>query len=131
LCKSQGKLLSDRREEFTARGIKLIGISAVPDNIEEFRANAWPDDDLYIDEGLVFKEALGGRDFKNRWLLNPKVILAIAKNWFLGNQSNDMNEKTNKMGGTIVVKDQAVVLSQAEGSDFGYASPETIFSSVE
>lgn len=126
MCKGQAKLLSDRRAEFTAKGIKLVAISSVPDNLEEFRESVWPEDDIYVDDGEVFKDSLKGGNYRNWWLAKPSVILAIARAMALGNQSNDMSPKTAKLGGTIVVKDEAVVLAQAEGTDFSYASPDSV-----
>lgn len=59
------------------------------------------------------------------------MILAIARAMALGNQTNDIkNPKTQKMGGVIVVKDDSIAFSKAEGSDFKCAGPDEVLNSV-
>lgn len=93
---------------------------------DDFKSAAWQEDDLYIDEENILKKALGGRMYSNWWLLKPSVIAAIIRARVLGSSTNDINEKTSMLGGTIVVRDSEVIFHHAEDSSFGYADPETI-----
>lgn len=86
----------------------------------------WSEDEIYIDDENSFKQALGGKAYRNVWLMKPSVIAAIVRARILGMSQVDLNSKTSILGGTIVVKDGQVVFEQREGSSFNYADPEDI-----
>lgn len=121
-------MLSERRDDFAAKGIKLIAISSQSQNWEEFKAAVWKDDDVFVDEDDAFKKALGGGQipqYRNMWLLKPSVVLAIARSMKWGTGS-DLNAKTSSLGGTILVQDDVVRFAQTEDSTFNYAPVDEV-----
>lgn len=124
-------MLNDRRADFEAKGIRLVAIGSIPDNAEAFKTAVWEPDDVYVDEGDVFKTALGGGKYKNWWLAKPSVIAAIVRALSYGGAQDDLNAKTSTMGGTVLVKDSKVLFSKVESSSFGYASPDEVLKALE
>lgn len=130
MCRGAAKDLADRRNDFAAKGVKLIAIGSVETGAEDFKAAVWPEDSLYIDDENAFKMMLGGKQFKNSWLLSFSVIRRIFRTKHLGARQDDMNEKTSYLGGTIVVRDSDVIFKQTENSSFAYATADELLQAI-
>lgn len=97
---------------------------------EDFKASVWQEDSVYVDDENAFKMALGGKQYKNSWLLSFSVIKRILRTKHLGVKQDDMNDKTSYLGGTILVKNSDIVFKQTENSSFMYASPDEVLGAV-
>lgn len=78
----------------------------------------------------MLKKALGGQVYKNSWLLKPSVLLRIAGAKKFGAQMNDLNDKSNMLGGVIVVGKDGVVYAEAESSSFTYPTAESVLAAL-
>ena len=130
MCKAEAFKLSQRRRDFAARGVKLVAVSPILDNYDEFRKVSWPDDELYIDEGSEFKKALGDGGVATKIsmmsLLWPSVIKFILSSTKYGSQNNDIGESTLTHGGTIVIRNSEVLFAEAEASAFVYPAVDSV-----
>lgn len=97
---------------------------------DDFLASAWPDGELLIDEEETLKKALGGQQYKNSWLLKPSVILRIAGVRKFGSAMDDLNDKSNMLGGVIVVGKEGVLYAEAESSSFSYPAADDVLAAL-
>eukprot|EP00930_Biecheleria_cincta_P035769 TRINITY_DN24585_c0_g1_i1.p1 TRINITY_DN24585_c0_g1~~TRINITY_DN24585_c0_g1_i1.p1 ORF type:complete len:131 (-),score=20.51 TRINITY_DN24585_c0_g1_i1:119-511(-) len=130
MCRAAAKELSDRRNDFAAKGVKLVAISSVDMGAEEFRSAVWPNDAIYVDDENAFKMALGGQQYKNSWLCSFSVIRKIFRTKYLGMKSDDISDKTSYLGGTLVVRDSEVLFRKTEDSSFSYAEPDEVLAAM-
>ena len=75
--------------------------------------------------------ALGGRAYKNSWLLKPSVILRIAGTRRFGASMGDLNAKSSMLGGVVVMSSGGeVVYAEAESSSFAMPSADSVLSAL-
>lgn len=133
MCRAEAAKLNERRQDFVARGVKLVAVSPLIENIEDFRKVCWPEDDIYIDEGAEFKNALGDRGVAKRVslvsLMRPSVIGSIVTSSKFGTQGGDIEDRTLTVGGTIVINPNSEVLfAESEASTYSYPSVDSVLS---
>lgn len=121
------------RSEFESANARLVIVSGTDQGSDEFIDAVWKDGELYIDDEEAFKDALGGVQYKNWWLLKPKVasqILSLVKNF--GQSAADVtNKKTQKLGGTLVIKAGQVIYQHHETSTFDNGSAKDILAAIK
>lgn len=105
-------------------------MTSQPTSIDDFMAAVWKDGEVVIDEEEVFKKALGGQVYKNRWLLAPSVIRRIFATAGFGTKTDDLNEKSKMLGGAMIVNKQGVLFAEAETSGFTYPSADTLLAAL-
>jgi len=124
--------LSQLRPEFEKAGASLNIVSAQEKGASDFIEAVWPNGDLYIDETEAFKDALGGAQYKNWWLMKPTVLKDVfnfAKSY--GYATNDTTDKkTQKLGGVIVVKNGQVVYVHKETTSFDNGNARDVLAAV-
>ena len=79
------------------------------------------------------KKALGGRAYKNYWLLRPSVVrhLVSYASRFGAGTSDMLHEKTNLLGGTLVLsKEGKVVHEFRETSSFYQGEASDLLAAV-
>ena len=111
--------------------MRLAVVTSQSVGIDEFKEAVWPSDDVLLDEDEVFKKALGGQTYKNRWLLNPAVIARIFKVRSFGAQVDDLNDKSTMLGGAMIVTKEGVAYAEAETSSFVYPSASELLAALD
>lgn len=99
--------------------------------IEDFQTAVWHDGEVLVDEGETFKKALGGEEYKNRWLLSPAVIRRIIQATGFGSQMDDLNDKSKMLGGAMLVSKKGVLFAEAETSSFAYPSAKKLLDALD
>ena len=122
------------RDRFTELGVRVVIVADQDEGAQAFLdvvtgGADGAEAELYIDDGALFKAAMGGRQVSNWWLLKPSVamrVLSLAR--LFGNDSGDINRKASVMGGEILVGagDSGVLAEWPENSKFGHASLEEL-----
>lgn len=100
---------------------------------QEFLDAVWKGGELYIDDDELFKRALGGEKYKNRWLLKPSVLRNLAAfTRSNGALMNDVSsEKTQMLGGTMVFNAKGELLHEyRETSSFDNGSGQALLDAV-
>ena len=107
-------------------------MSAQDVGAQEFIDAVWPNGELYIEEEEIFKKALGGGPYKNRWLLKPSVLKDAARFFkSYGMSTADvLDKKTQTLGGTFVVLDGEVVFSHQETTTFDNGDARELLAAV-
>jgi len=113
------------------RGVRLSVVVSQDTGIDDFVEAVWKGGEVLIDDGEIFKKALGGETYKNRWLLNPMVIRRIFQVAGLGTRTDDLNEKSNMLGGAMIVSKDGIHFAQAETSSFVYPSADTLLQALD
>jgi hypothetical protein len=109
------------RSEFEAAGARLTIVAGTDVGAPEFMEEVWQGGELWVDDEEKVKKALGGRAYKNYWLLRPSVMRhALSYVGRFGTGTSDLlHEKTNLLGGTLVLsKEGKVVHEFQETSSF-------------
>ena len=102
--------------------------------VEDFLENAWKGGEFFVDEEESVKRSLGGRAYKNWWLLRPSVArhLASYMRQFGHSEADLMHEKTTMLGGTLVLsKDGEVLHEYRETSTFDNGSAADLLKAVQ
>ena len=124
--------MTELRGEFEKAGARLAVVSALDVGAQDFIDAVWTGGDLYVDSEETLKKALGGRSYRNWWLLKPwvlKDVASFAKKFGFG--TNDtVDPKTQLLGGTFVVKDGAVVYVHRETTSFDNGSGKEVLAAV-
>jgi len=99
---------------------------------QEFIDAVWKGGEIFTDEEEAVKRALGGTLYKKRWLLWPSVLKnAISFAGKFGSETADVtDEKTQMLGGTLVIKDGAVVHSHQETQSFDNGDAQALLAAV-
>ena len=99
------------RPEFEAAGARLTVVSGTDIGASEFMEQVWKGGELYVDDAEKVKHALGGRAYKNYWLLRPSVMRHLLGyvGRFGSGTSDLLHEKTNLLGGTLVLSKEGKV----------------------
>jgi len=126
LCR--GPIIDFVREENnkSLRDVRIVVISSQKENWEDFLTvcffdNNFTDVSLYIDaEEKIKKEVFGGKPWKPIWLLKLSVLRSMMVYKDVPRKSNDMTDKTNLLGGEIIVRDKNVNFARREGRDFSH-----------
>lgn len=105
-------------------------VAAQDTGAEDFLSAVWPGGELLIDEDESFKKALGGTQYRNSWLLKPSVILRIAGVKRFGTSMDDLNAKSNMLGGVVVMGKDGVVYAEAESTSFAMPKADAILSAL-
>jgi len=99
---------------------------------EDFISSVWTGGAVLIDEEESFKKALhGGQQYKNSWLLKPSVLLRIMGVKKFGSAMNDLTDKTNMLGGVILMGKDGVLHAETETTRFAYPAAETLLSALK
>ena len=120
------------RPQFDEAGARLVVVSAVDTGAQEFKDAVWPGGELWIDDDEAFKKALGGTPYKLWWLLKPSVLkqmVGYARKYGTATADN-VDPKTQLLGGTFVVKDGEVVHVHRETSTFDNGSAKELLAAV-
>jgi len=120
------------RPQFEDAGARLVVITADPSGAQAFKDSVWKGGDIYIDEDEGTKRALGGKEYKNWWLLRPSVLLNIvAYVRKFGTFTGDaQSPKAQMLGGTVVIKDGEVVHVHRETSNFYNGDAKVLLNAV-
>ena len=101
---------------------------------QDFLDAVWKGGELYIDDDEIFKRALGGEKYKNRWLLKPSVLKnLVGYTKANGQATNDLSsEKTQMLGGTMVFSAKGELLHEYhESSSFDNGSGQALLEVVQ
>lgn len=100
--------------------MQLAVVSGTDNGAQDFLDSVWTSGELFVDEDEAFKKALGGHAIKLRGLLFPSVISkAFSYTKRTGQRADDIKDpKTQKMGGTFVVRGGEVVFVHHETASF-------------
>lgn len=99
---------------------------------QEFIDAVWKGGEIFTDEEEAVKRALGGTLYKKRWLLLPSVLKnAVSFAGRFGMETADVSdEKTQMLGGTIVIKDGVVVYTYHETKSFDNGDAKVLLAAV-
>ena len=123
--------LLERREELSAAGIqRMVVVSAQATGAEAFIEAAWQGQELFIDEDEAFKRALGGLPYKNRWLFKPSVLARLGSVVGNGRDFSDLNDKSQMLGGTMVVDRSGVLFAKPESESFAHAEVDEVLEAM-
>lgn len=131
MCRAGAADIQANREEFAKRGVSLYVVTSQTAGIDDFKEAVWAGGDVLLDEGEVFKLALGGKKYQNRWLMTLSVIRRITASASLGAKFDDLNEKSAMLGGAILVNKDGVIFAEAETSGFVYPTAATLLSTLD
>lgn len=116
--------------------MRLTVVTGTEVGAQDFIDNVWKGGEVLLDEEEVFKRALGGEVYKNRWLLKPSV-LRNAKSFSSQNGFNfeDLKgpaaEKTQMLGGTLVISKEGEVLHEfRETKEFHNGDAQDLLNAV-
>ena len=83
-----------------------------------------------VDEDEAFKKALGGLPYKNRWLFKPSVLARLGSVVGNGRDFSDLNDKSQMLGGTMVVDRSGVLFAKPESESFAHAEVDEVLEAM-
>mmetsp|Transcript_24638 Transcript_24638/g.38739 ORF Transcript_24638/g.38739 Transcript_24638/m.38739 type:complete len:110 (-) Transcript_24638:102-431(-) len=101
-------------------------------NSQDFLDSVWKDQPLYIDETDGMRTAMGDHKYELWWLLKPATIGQVLFGGLPKSGGfSDVNEKTKKLGGEIVVGRGQILWQRREDSDFQHSSVDDLLDAVK
>ena len=124
-------MILERREELWAAGIsRMVVVSAQATGAEDFIEAVWQGGELFVHEDEAFKKALGGLPYKNRWLFKPSVLARLGTVVGNGRDFSDLNDKSQMLGGTMVVDRSGVLFAKPESESFAHAEVDEVLEAM-
>mmetsp|Transcript_86 Transcript_86/g.191 ORF Transcript_86/g.191 Transcript_86/m.191 type:complete len:139 (+) Transcript_86:265-681(+) len=122
------------RADFEAAGARLTIVAGTDTGAPEFMEDVWKGGELFVDDQDKVKQALGGRQYKNYWLLRPSVVRHLVSyvSRFGSGQSDLLHDKTKLLGGTLVFSEQGeIVYEFLETTSFYQGSAADLLEAVK
>mmetsp|Transcript_33909 Transcript_33909/g.80790 ORF Transcript_33909/g.80790 Transcript_33909/m.80790 type:complete len:244 (-) Transcript_33909:142-873(-) len=130
LCRLSFKKIYKLKDEFDRIGVSLIAISNQSIYAEDFIHEVWSGLPLYIDEDDRFRDVMGAPVFRGIWLCKPAVLKKIMGGCCgglpKGGGTQDVNKKSERVGGDLVVTSHGIVFERNEDSTFNHTEPLTL-----
>ena len=108
----------------------MVVVSAQATGAEDFIEAVWQGGELFVDEDEAFKKALGGLPYKNRWLFKPSVLTRLGSVVGNGRDFSDLNDKSQMLGGTMVVDRSGVLFAKPESESFAHAEVDEVLAAM-
>ena len=108
----------------------MVVVSAQATGAEDFIEAVWQGGELFVDEDEAFKKALGGLPYKNRWLFKPSVLARLGSVVGNGRDFSDLNDKSQMLGGTMVVDRSGVLFAKPESESFAHAEVDEVLEAM-
>ena len=108
----------------------MVVVSAQATGAEDFIEAVWQGGELFVDEDEAFKKALGGLPYKNRWLFKPSVLARLGSVVGNGRDFSDLNDKSQMLGGTMVVDRSGVLFANPESESFAHAEVDEVLEAM-